>query len=95
MKTKLAIVIVVVAFSLIGSLLSAQTISECELGIQLVQDIIADPVIASTTDSANLAEASNLLSTAVTNCDGTESGRVAALDLLAQAAALLGHPGVI
>ncbi len=92
MKTKLAIGVVVVAFSLIASLLYAQTVSECEVEIQLVQDIISDPVIASTTDSADLAVASNLLRTAVENCDSTESDRVAALDLLAKAAALLGHP---
>ncbi len=92
MKTKLAIGVVVVAFSLIASPLYALTVWECEVGIRLVQDIISDPVIASTTDSADLAEASNLLNTAVKNCDGTESGRVAALDLLAKAAALLGHP---
>ena len=88
MKTKL--VIGVAAFSLIASSLSAQTITQCEVGIQLVRDIIADPVIASTTDSAVLTSATADLNTAVAHCDGTEDGRVAAMESLAAAA--LGHP---
>ena len=90
MKIKLAIG--AAAFSLIASALSAQTITECEMGIQLVGDIIADPVIASTTDPAVLAAAADDLDTAETQCDGTEAGRVAALESLAEAAAALGHP---
>lgn len=90
MKIKLALG--AAAFSLIASALSAQTITECEVGIMLVGDIIADPVIQETTDAIVLVEATDDLETAVVECDGTELGRVAAMALLANAAAALGHP---
>lgn len=94
MKIKLAIGVAV--FSLIASSLAAQTILDCEEGIQegiqLVGDIIADPVVASTTDPAVLANAVGDLDAAVAECDGTEAGRVAALGILAGAAAALGYP---
>ncbi len=91
MKIKLAVG--AAALSLIASTLSAQTIADCETGIQLVGDIIADPVISSTTDPTVLANAADDLDMAVVQCDdGTEAGRVAALELLAYAAATLGHP---
>ena len=90
MNIKLAIG--AVAFSLIAPALSAQTFTECEVAIQLVGDIIADPVIASTTDPAVLDAADNDLNIAMAQCDGTETGRIAALEILAKAAAALGHP---
>ena len=90
MKIKLAVG--VAAFSLIASSLAAQTIGDCAQGIQFVGDIIADPVIASTTDPFVLADAAADLDAAVALCDGTEAGRIAALDYLALAAAALGHP---
>ncbi len=90
MKIKLAVG--AAALSLIASTLSAQTIADCEMGIQLVGDIIADPVISSTTDPTVLANAADDLNMAVVECDGTEAGRVAALEILAYAAATLGHP---
>ena len=88
MKTKLAIC--VAAFSLIAPGANAVQSSECEVEIQLVQDMISDPVIAAG-DPATLAQATDLLNTAITQCDGTEEGRVAALASLASAKTLLGH----
>ena len=79
------------AFLLIISPLSAQTISDCELGIQLVRDMIMDPVIASTTDAEILVYANENLDTAIAQCDGTEAGRADALISLANAAESLGH----
>ncbi len=91
MKIKLAIG--AAALSLIASSLSAQTIADCELGIMIVGDILADPVIASSTDPTVLANAADDLDIAVVQCDdGTEAGRVAASATLADAAAALGHP---
>ena len=90
MKIKLAIG--AAALSLIASSLPAQTITECDLGIQLVEDIIADPVIASTMDPTVLASATDDLSAAEAQCDGTDTGDAAALELLSRAAAALGHP---
>ena len=91
MKTKLAIG--AAAFSLIASSLSAQTIRDCELAIMLVGDMLADPVIASTTDPVVLIDAAEYLDIAVAQCDdGTEADRIAASEALADAAAALGHP---
>ena len=90
MKIKLAIG--AAAFSLIASSLSAQTITDCEFGIMLVGDMLADPVIASTTDPIVLVDAAENLDMAVAQCDGTEADRVAASEALADAAAALGHP---
>ena len=90
MKIKLAVG--AAAFSLIASSLSAQTIRDCEFGIMLVGDMLADPVIASTTDPMVLIDAAENLDIAVAQCDGTEADRVAASEALADAAAALGHP---
>ncbi len=46
MKIKLALG--AVAFALIASTVSAQSTTECEAGIMLVGDILADPVIQET-----------------------------------------------
>ena len=94
MKTKLTIgvatLIGVATFLLIESLASAQQTDDCDLEIALVEDILADPVIAAG-DPTMLADATGLLDQAIAECNGTESGRVAALALLAQAKTLLGH----
>ncbi len=90
MKIKLAIG--AAALSLIAYSIPAQSITECELGIQLVGDIIADPVIESTTDTAVLASAQADLSSAEAQCDGSEAGNAAAMELLSRAATALGHP---
>ncbi len=89
MNTKLAIC--VAALSLVASGASAQQFWECEREIMMVEDMLADPVIAAG-DPATLTAANDLVDAAVVECDGSETGRSAALALLANAKELLGHP---